>query len=97
MSKTCKRYVFLAILFSLTTVAFCLLYHFKVISRMDLNLAVIYISYLVGIALLYNGAYHFEKTQTKTSWLNYFFGVLFVIVSVFLLIYGLVTGTIILF
>lgn len=97
MPKSCRRYVIMAILFSLATITFGLLYHFKVISRMDLNLAVVYISYLVGIALLYNGAYHHEKSQLKTSWLNYFFGVLFVLAAIGLLVYGLVTGTVILF
>lgn len=97
MSRTSKRYLILAIIFSITTIVFGLLYHFKVISRMDLNLSVIYISYFVGIALLYNGAYHREHSQTKATTFNFLFGILFILVSIGLLIYGFVTGTIILF
>ena len=97
MSKSSKRYIFLAIIFSLVTITFTLLYHFKVVARMDLYLAVTYVTYFVGIALLYNGAYVREHGHTTSTGINFGFGILFIIASTVMLVYGLVTGIILLF
>lgn len=97
MSKSSKRYIFLAIIFSLVTITFGVLYHFNIIARMDLYLAVTYVTYFVGIALLYNGAYVRESGHTTPTGFNFGFGILFIIASITMLVYGLVSGLIILF
>ncbi len=97
MKGETKRFIILAILFSILTITFSLLYYFKVITHLGLMLAVTYTSYFVGIALLYNGAYARKQNKRGASKLNVLFGFLFVCLSIGLLIYGLVIGEIILF
>lgn len=97
MSSTLKRYLFLGIFFSVFALAFVLLHHFNIIRDMDLLLAVTYVSYFVGIALIYNGAYLREHSKTKSTGLCFIIGSLFVVLSTTLLIYGIATGRILLF
>lgn len=97
MQRESKRFVILAILFSIFAITFALLYHFKVINYMSLFLSVTYVSYFVGIALFYNGAYTRNKDKTTSTKLNFFFGFVFIAISIVLLIYGLVTKEIVLF
>lgn len=96
MKSETKRFVLLGILFSIFAITFALLYHFKVINYMSLFLAVTYVSYFVGIALFYNGAYTRNKDKTTPTKLNFVFGFVFIGISIVLLIYGLVTKEIIL-
>lgn len=97
MKSETKRFLFLAIVFSAVTILFALLYHFRVISNMDLYLAVTYTCYFVGIALFYNGAYTRNKDKTNATKLNFLFGVIFTLVAIALLTIGLVRGDIVMF
>lgn len=92
-----KRYAFMGVVFSLFTILFFLLYYFKLISNMDLYLAVTYVCYFAGLAMLYNGAYNRSLEHTKSTVASFSLGVGFVVASIVLLIYGIVTGTIVLF
>lgn len=92
-----KSYSLFAILFSITTILFFVLFKLKIISSLDLFLAVIYITYFVGLAIFYNGGYLKEHGNKKSSNLNFIFGVLFVLISFAGLIYGFATGLIELF
>lgn len=92
-----KRYIGLGIMFCLFTLLFTVLYYVDAIKTLDLMLCVTYVSYFVGIALMYNGAYTRAQGKTKSTILNFAFGGLFIILAIGLLIYGLVTETIVLF
>ncbi len=97
MKSETKRFIILAILFSIIAISFSLLYHFKIVTYLSLYLAVTYTSYFVGLALLYNGAYNREKEKNVAKKLNLIFGVLFVLLSIALLVYGIIVGDIVLF
>lgn len=97
MQRETRRFLVLAIMFSIFAITFALLYHFKVVNYMTLFLAVTYVSYFVGIALFYNGAYTRNKDKTTSTRLNFLFGFLFIAVSIVLLVYGVVTKEIVLF
>ncbi len=97
MKSETKRFIALAIVFSLLTITFFLLYYFKVITHLGLYLAVTYTSYFVGVALMYNGAYARKQNKRGASKLNVLFGTIFVCVSIGLLIYGIINGEIVIF
>lgn len=96
-SKSSKRFIGLGIIFSIFAIFFALLYYFDFISTMDLFLSVTYVAYFVGIALMYNGAYTREHSKTKATALSFIVGACFILASIGMLIYGLMTGTVILF
>ncbi len=96
-TKASKRYVVFGIIFSIVAILFAILYCFKIISTMDVFLAVTYVSYFVGIALMYNGGYHRENGHTKATALNFLIGGVFILLSIALLVYGFVSGTVTLF
>lgn len=97
MQRETKRFLILAIVFSVFAITFALLYHFKVVNYITLYLSVTYVSYFVGIALFYNGAYTRNQAKTNSTRLNFLFGFIFIAVSIALLVYGLITKEIILF
>ncbi len=97
MSRSAKKYMFTGIFLSLMAITFALLYHFNVIKRLDLYLAVTYVTYFVGLALMYNGAYNRTHIHTKATVINFILGGIFILGSIGLLIYGLITGVIVMF
>jgi len=97
MSSIAKRYIILGIFFSVFAVAFAILHYFNIIRDMDLMLAVIYVAYFAGVALLYNGAYLRDKSRSKSTGFCFAIGMLFIVLSTALLIYGIVAGRIYLF
>lgn len=97
LSRGAKKYMILGTFLSLLAITFALLYHFNVIKTFDLYLAVTYVSYFVGLALMYNGAYNRTFVRTKSTVINFVLGGIFILGSIALLIYGLVAGTIVLF
>lgn len=96
MSRTTKS-VLMGIIFGSLAIVFAILYHFNLIKEMDLLLAGTYIAYFVGLALLYNGAYLREYDKTASTVINFIFGFICISLSIALLVYGLVNGTIVLF
>lgn len=97
MSRGAKKYMITGIFLSVMAITFALLYHFNVIKRLDLYLAVTYVTYFVGLALMYNGAYNRTHVRTKATVTNFILGGVFMLGSIGLLIYGLVTGVIVMF
>lgn len=97
MAKDTKRFIFMAILFSAVTITFSLLYYYRIITYLGLMLTVTYMSYFVGLALLYNGAYARNQQRVTSTKLNFAFGIIFILVSIALLVYGITVGEIILF
>lgn len=97
LSRSAKRYVGLAVIFCVGALAFFLLYYFKVINTLDLFNVCTYISYFVGIAFLYNGAFEREFDRIRSAKLNFLFGILFLIAAIVLLSIGLANGKIVLF
>lgn len=91
-----KKYIWLGITFSVLAILFAILYYVNIISTMDLFLAVTYVAYFVGLALLYNGAYNRAKNHKNATLINFILGVLFILLSTGMLIYGFATGTVLL-
>lgn len=97
MLTNSKRYLWLGVMFCLFALLFTILYYLDLIKTLDLFLCVVYVAYFVGLALMYNGAYNRAKERTKSTLLNFIFGAIFMILAIGLLIYGLITETIVLF
>ena len=97
MSSASKKCIFMGIFFSVFAVSFAILHYFNIIRDMDLMLAVIYVAYFAGVALLYNGAYIRERSNSKATLFCFLIGTLFVLASTALLIYGIIAGRIFLF
>lgn len=97
MLTNTKRCLWLGIIFCVFAILFVVLYFFDVIKTLDLFLCVTYVTYFIGIALMYNGAYQRAKGFTKSTLANFIFGGIFMICAISMLIYGLVTGIIVLF
>ena len=96
ISKASKKNIFLGTLFCLMVIGFALLYHFKVIKTLDLYNVTTYILYFVGIAFFYNGAYNRENLHDASAGWCFLFGGLSVLGAIFMLVYGLFTGLIVL-
>lgn len=96
-NSTLKKYSLMGIIFSLFAIFFAILFYFNLISTMDLMLSVTYVSYFTGLALLYNGAYNRSQAHTKSTIINFAIGLIFILISIALLTYGLISGKIILF
>ncbi len=94
MSKATKWYLFIGLSFCLVAVLFVLLYHFNVINNLTLMLTSVYVSYFVGIGLMFNGAYCKKNVHDKSAWLNGLLGGAFVIAAIVLLVIGLTNGQI---
>lgn len=97
MQKASKRYLIMGIIFSLMSILFLVLYHFKFIKTLNLMLTLVYVLFFVGVALLYNGAYLRTLNKNKSTAINFFVSILLMVVSMGLLIYGLSSGAIDLF
>jgi len=96
-SRSAKRYVGLGIIFCLAALLFFLLYYFKAIKTLDIFPVSTYISYFVGIAFLYNGAFEREFNRIRSAKFNFICGLLFLVAAIVLLGIGLSNGKIVLF
>lgn len=96
-TKATKQKLLFVIFFSAVAIAFGLLYYFEIIKNFNLTMAVAYVLYFVGLALVFNGSYCRETGREKGKKLNYLFGVLFILGAGALLIYGFSTGTVSMF
>lgn len=96
-SKKARNSIIFGSIFGLIAVLFALLNYFHVIKTLDLFLAVTYVSYFVGLALFYLGAYCKEKNYKNARILSNLAAVGFTIVAIALLIYGFTTGQISMF
>ena len=79
LSREAKKYILLGTVFGILSITFALLYHYKVISTLNLFTCVTYVVYFAGLALLYNGS------LSKT---------IMIVASAVLLIYGFATDNI---
>lgn len=95
MTRNMRGYIWTGVFFGLMTILFALLYYFNVIKNMSLVLAVVYVTYFVGLALFYNGAYCRKQAKTISSTLCMVSGGAFVVASTVLLIYGFCAGLIV--
>ncbi len=91
LSKKSKRFIALSILCALGAIVFTVLYFTNAVANFSLSLAVIYVSYFCGIALLYNGGFSKEQNKINSARVNLILGILFVLLSVIMLIYGFTT------
>ncbi len=96
-SKSAKTYATFGILFGVLAIFFAIVYCFNIIKDYSLLMAGTYVIYFVGLSLIYNGSYCKEKSYNFSKKLNWFFGIIFVLVAIALLVYGLTTGEITMF
>ena len=97
MTKRAKTMVFMIIFFSLIAIAFALLYVFGVIKTLDSYLVATYMSYFLGLAMMYFASYQKQKEHYKSTYLCFALSIILILISIAALVYGLCTGTITLF
>lgn len=97
MAKREKTTIFFIVFFSIVAIAFALLYVFGVIKSLDAYLAATYMSYFLGLALMYFGSYQKRKEHFKSMYLCYILSIILILLAIAALVYGIYTGNITLF
>jgi len=97
MTRKAKSQVYMVIFFSLIAIAVAVLHVVGIIKNLDSYLSMTYMSYFLGLAMMYLGAYHKQKKRYSSMRWCYGVSVLLILVAVVSLIYGLCTGEISLF
>ena len=97
MTRQEKTAIFMIIFFSLIAIAFALFYVFDVINTLDSFLVAIYMSYFLGLALMYFSSYQKQKGHRTSRTLCLVLSIILILASLAGLIYGFCTGTISLF
>lgn len=93
-TKTAKRSLLYVIFFSAIAITFGLIYYFGLIKGLNTIMAVSYVIYFVGLALIFNGTYCKETNRPKAKLINYLAGMIFILGAAGVLIYGFTTGTV---
>ena len=97
MTKKAKNQMIMVILFSLLALAVAVLHIVGIIKKLDSYLSMTYMSYFIGLAMMYLGAYHKQKERYSSMRWCYGVSIVLILVSIVSLIYGLCTGEISLF
>ncbi len=97
ITRESKKSLIYAIIFSVAAIVFGLLYYFQIIKGLNLIMAVCYVSYFVGIALIFNGSYCKSTNRNKSKTINYLIGTIIILCAGALLIYGFASGSISMF
>lgn len=96
MKSSTSKYIVTSLIFCALTIVFFLLYHFQVIDTFNLCVAMVYITYFVGLAIYYNAANLKEQAKGKSALICVIFSVIFILISIGFLVYGYVNGLIVL-
>lgn len=97
MTKKAKRQVYMVIFFSLIAIAVAVMHVVGLIKNLDSYLSMTYMSYFLGLATMYLGAYHKEREKFSSMRWCYGLSIVLILVAIISLIYGLCTGEISLF
>ncbi len=96
MTSTAKKYIIVGIVFATLAIAFALLFKFNVIKYLDLYNTCTYVLYFASAAILYAGAYNRTHEHYASSNWCIFFGLLTLVGAIVMLVYGLISGRIML-
>lgn len=85
-----KKFLILGIVFSVLAIAFALFYYFDVIRFLDNYLALVYVIYFVGLALMFAGSY--VQNNPLARLILIIISILLIVASTIMLIVGFATG-----
>ena len=97
MEKKSRNTMIMVILFSVFAIIFAILHVVGIIKNLDSYLAMTYMSYFLGLAMLYLSTYHKRHEKYTSMYICLVGGIILVLVAVISLIYGFCTGEITLF
>lgn len=87
-----KKFVILSVMFCLLAILFFVLFELSVIKNMTLYLALVYVAYFAGLALLYNSMNLRQSNKRKSANVTLVFSLIIILTSIVLMIYGLASG-----
>ena len=91
MEKAPKKYLILGVVFSLISITFAVLYYLDVIKFLDNYLALTYMFFFIGMAINFAAAY-LDSPKRSLKKLLFFVGLLLLLASVGMLVYGYIKG-----
>lgn len=91
MEKTQKRFLIWGVVCSFIAITFAVLYYLDVIKFLDNYLALVYIFFFMGMALNFAAAYT-DGSKRFLKKLLYIIGLLTLIASIVMLVYGYIKG-----
>lgn len=97
MDKKAKNSITMAVIFSAFAIIFAILYVVGAVKNLDSYLALTYMTYFLGLALMYVGNYQKLKQHFKSTKICLVASIALIIFAVVSLIYGLCIGEISLF
>lgn len=97
MEKKSRNTMIMVILFSTIAIIFAILHVVGIIKNLDSYLAMTYMSYFLGLALMYLSTYHKRNEKYASMYACLIVSIALIAVAVISLIYGLCTGEISLF
>ena len=97
MEKKSRNTMIMVILFSTIAIIFAILNVVGIVKNLDSYLAMTYMSYFLGLALLYLSTYHKRNEKYVSMYACLVASITLIAVAVIALIYGLCTGEITLF
>ncbi len=97
MNKKTKNQMIMVIFFSVIAIVFAVLHVVGVVKNLDSYLAMTYMSYFLGLAMMYLGAYQKQKERFTSMRWCYIASIVLILIAIASLIYGLCTGDITLF
>ena len=90
MDKQQKKSLAFGIVFSVLAIIFAVIYYFNILKFMDSYLALTYVVYFVGLALMFAGSYVQHKVSAKT--ILWILSVVLIVAAIVMLVIGLVKG-----
>ncbi len=97
MEKKSRNTMIMVILFSSFAIVFAILNVVGIIKNLNSYLAMTYMSYFLGLALMYLSTYHKRNEKYTSMYVCLVSSIILILVAVASLIYGLCTGEITLF
>ena len=97
MEKKSRNTMLMVIIFSVFAIIFAILHVVGIIKNLDSYLAMTYMSYFLGLAMMYLSTYHKRNEKYTSMYVCLIGSIILILVAVTSLIYGLCTGEISLF
>ena len=89
-----KRALGFGTLFAAGAITFGLLHYFKAVKYLDIYLALTYVFYFAGVALVFNANYCSHKNHGFAALISIIAGLAMISASIVMLIYGFASGKI---
>lgn len=97
MQKKSRNLIIMVFIFSLFAIVFAILHVVGIVKNLDSYLAMVYMSYFLGLALMYLSTYHRQNEKYASMYACFVASIILILVAIAALIYGLCTGEITLF